>query len=78
MLAIEELLTEKNDIDCNVVRRLSDVTEAGSPVGCARMVARAWVNSAYQSRLLKELEAALAELGYPLVGSAQAGSAGKY
>ena len=71
VLAMEELLTEKGVIDRDDVRRLIDVTEARSPVDGARVVARAWVDPAYRRRLLEEPEAALAELGYPLVGSAK-------
>ena len=71
VLAMEELLTEKGVIDRDDVRRLIDVTEARSPVDGARVVARAWVDPAYRRRLLEEPEEALAELGYPLVGSAK-------
>ena len=71
VLAMEELLTEKGVIDRDDVRRLIDVTEARSPVDGARVVARAWVDTAYRRRLLEEPEEALAELGYPLVGSAK-------
>ena len=71
VLAMEELLTEKGVINRDDVRRLIDVTEARSPVDGARVVARAWVDPAYRRRLLEEPEEALAELGYPLVGSAK-------
>ncbi len=71
VLAMEGLLVEKGVIAQGDVRRLIDVTEARSPVDGARVVARAWVDPAYKRRLLEEPEAALAELGYPLVGSAK-------
>ena len=71
LLAMEELLVEKGTIGREDVRRLLDVVEARSPVDGARVVARAWVDPDYRLRLLEEPEAALAELGYPLVGSAK-------
>ena len=71
LLAMEELLVEKGAIGRDDVRRLLDVVEARSPVDGARVVARAWVDPDYRSRLLAEPEEALAELGYPLVGSAK-------
>ena len=72
-LAMEELLVEKGVIDQDDVRRLIDVVAARSPVDGARVVARAWVDPAYKRRLLEDPETALAELGYPLVGSAKLG-----
>ena len=71
VLAMEELLAEKGVIGGGEVRRLIDVTEARSPVDGARVVARAWVDGGYRRRLLEDPEAALLELGYPLVGSAK-------
>ena len=41
-------------------------------------MARAWVDFGYRRRLLEEPEAALAELGYPLIGSFQAGGTRKH
>ena len=70
-LAMEELLAEKGVIAPGDVRRLVDMTASRSPVDGARVVARAWVDPDYKRRLLEDPEAALAELGYPLVGSAK-------
>lgn len=70
-LAMEELLAEKGVIERTEVQRLIDVVEARSPVDGARVVARAWVDAGYKRRLLEDPEAALLELGYPLVGSAK-------
>ena len=72
-LAMEELLAEKGVIDQYDVRRLIDVVAARSPVDGARVVARAWVDPAFKRRLLEDPETALAELGYPLVGTAKLG-----
>ena len=71
VLAIEELLAEKGVIDRTEVQRLIDFQGARSPVDGARVVARAWADPDYKRRLLADPEAALLELGYPLVGSAK-------
>ena len=71
VLAMEELLAEKGVIGASEVRRLIDFQGARSPVDGARVVARAWADSDYKGRLLADPEAALLELGYPLVGSAK-------
>ena len=71
LLAMEELLVEKGVIGRNDVQRLLDVTAAMSPVDGARVVARAWVDPAFKSRLLGDPRVALAELGYPLVSGAK-------
>ncbi len=70
-LALQELLVEKGTIDRDDVRRLVDVSEARSPADGARVVARAWADPDYKGRLLDDPEAALAELGYPLIGDAK-------
>ena len=71
IMAIEELLAEKGVIGGDEVRRMVDVVEARTPVDGARVVARTWVDEGYKRRLLEDPEAALLELGYPLVGSAK-------
>ena len=71
VLAMEELLAEKGVIDRTEVQRLIDFQGARSPVDGARVVARAWADPDYKRRLLADPEAALLELGYPLVGSAK-------
>ena len=71
LLAMEELLQEKGVIDRNDVQRLLDVIEARSPVDGARVVARAWVDSGFRRLLLEEPEAALAEIGCPLIGDSK-------
>ena len=53
------------------MQRLIEFQEARSPVDGARVVARAWTDADYKRRLLADPEAALLELGYPLVGSAK-------
>ncbi|MDE2802150.1 MAG: nitrile hydratase subunit alpha [Chloroflexota bacterium] len=71
VLAMEELLAEKGVIGASEMQRLIDFQEARSPVDGARVVARAWTDADYKRRLLADPEAALLELGYPLVGSAK-------
>ena len=69
LLAMEELLVERGVVRRDDVQRLVDVAEARSPVDGARVVARAWVDPEYRRRLLEDPEVALAEIGYPLIGS---------
>ena len=69
LLAMEELLVERGVVRRDDVQRLVDVAEARSPVDGARVVARAWVDPEYRRRLLEDPVVALAELGYPLIGS---------
>ena len=62
LLAMEELLVEKGVIGRDDVRRVVDVSEARSPADGARVVAHAWADPDYRSRLLEDPTAALAEL----------------
>ncbi len=71
LLAMEDLLVEKGVMGRDDVQRLVDVAEARTPADGARVVARAWVDPEFRRRLLEDPDAALAELGYPLIGSAK-------
>ncbi len=63
--ALESLLTDKGLIDPAALDRLIDTYETKvGPRNGARVVARAWVDSAYRQRLLTDASAAIAELGY--------------
>jgi nitrile hydratase len=63
--SLESLLVEKGLVDPKASTRSSIPTNTRSdPVTGARVVARAWVDSAYKQRLLANADAALAELGY--------------
>lgn len=64
--AMEELLVAKGVCSRDEVQREVDLMEARSPSDGAKVVARAWVDSAYKARLLADTPAALAELGYQL------------
>ncbi|MCE2527212.1 MAG: nitrile hydratase subunit alpha [Actinomycetia bacterium] len=71
VLAMEELLVEKEVILHDDVPRLLNFMAAMSPVDGARVVARAWTDPAFKGQLLDDSRVALAELGYPLVSGAK-------
>ena len=63
--ALESLLVEKGLVDPAALDALVDMYEHKvGPRNGARVVARAWVDSAYKQRLLKDASATIAELGY--------------
>jgi nitrile hydratase len=63
--SLESLLVEKGLVDPKAVDALIDTYEHKiGPRNGARVVAQAWVDSAYKQRLLTNADAALAELGY--------------
>jgi nitrile hydratase subunit alpha len=63
--SLESLLVEKGLVDRKAVDALIDTYEHKiGPRNGARVVARAWVDSAYKQRLLTNADDALAELGY--------------
>jgi len=63
--SLESLLVEKGLVDPKAVDALIDTYEHKiGPRNGARVVARAWADSAYKQRLLANADAALAELGY--------------
>jgi nitrile hydratase subunit alpha len=63
--ALETLMTQKGYIDPAALDVLIDTyqTKIG-PRNGARVVARAWVDSAFRERLMRDATAAIAELGY--------------
>jgi nitrile hydratase subunit alpha len=63
--ALESLLVAKGLVDPAALDALIDNYEHKTgPRNGARVVARAWVDAEYKKRLLKEANAAIAELGY--------------
>lgn len=64
--AMEDLLVAKGVCTRDEVQREVDLMDARSPSDGARIVAHAWVDLAYKSRLLTDTHTALAELGYQL------------
>jgi len=61
-VAVRELLIEKGVISADDVRRAIEAMDARSPAQGARIVARAWTDPAYKSRLLADPNAAIKEL----------------
>ena len=64
--AMEALLVEKGIISSEEVQVMVDSVEARSPSDGAVVVAHAWVDPAFKTRLLSDAEGALLELGYEL------------
>src|SRR5712692_5424925 len=63
--ALETILTEKGYVDPAALDLLIETYETKvGPRNGARVVARAWADSAYRARLLKDATPAIAELGY--------------
>src|ERR1700740_2256262 len=63
--ALESLLVEKGLVDPAALDALIDTYEHKvGPRNGARVVAKAWVDSAYKQRLLQDATNAIAELGY--------------
>ncbi|HXQ52357.1 MAG TPA: nitrile hydratase subunit alpha [Stellaceae bacterium] len=62
-IAVRELLLAKSVIAPGDIRRAIEIMDARTPAQGAKVVARAWVDSAYKSRLLANGAAAVSELG---------------
>src|SRR5579859_7170687 len=63
--SLESLLVEKGLVDRAALDVLVDTYEHKiGPRNGARVVARAWADPAYKQRLLREADAAIAEMGY--------------
>ena len=63
--ALEQFLTEKGLVNAAAIDEFIDIYERRiGPRNGARVVARAWTDSAYRKRLLENGAAAAAELGY--------------
>ena len=64
--AIESLLVDKGLVDRAALDVIVDAFETKiGPRNGARIVAHAWVDPAYKTRLLRDATAAIAELGFP-------------
>ena len=64
--AMETLLAEKGVLTLEEVQRNVNAVESRSPADGARVIAKAWTDTQYKTKLLSDPEAALAELGYEL------------
>lgn len=61
--AVGELLIEKEIISRDELRRTIETIQSKSPAAGATLVARAWTDAAFKTRLLADVNAAAAELG---------------
>ena len=68
-IAVRELLIEKRILTADEVRRAVEAMDARSPALGARVVAHAWVDPAFKSRLLANGTAACEELGVAMAGT---------
>ena len=66
--AVAALLLKKGVFDADELRRTLEVIDSQSPAQGARMVARAWLDPGYKARLLADVNAAAAELGFDAGG----------
>ena len=64
--AIQALLIEKGIVTGDELRRQEEIMDAISPALGAKVVARAWVDTAFKARLLADAKTAIAELGLDL------------
>ena len=65
-IALKELLIEKGVVTADEVRAAIERRDTITPAGGAKVVARAWVDPAYQQRLLADGNTAADELGFPM------------
>ena len=64
--ALEELLIDKGIITAEAMRKGIEALDAPSPADGARLVARCWVDSGFETRVLQSTNAAAVELGFNL------------
>ncbi len=62
--ALRELLIEKGVFTAEDVRRTIDDWDTRTPANGGKVVARAWTDPAYKTRLLADSKAAIEELGF--------------
>jgi nitrile hydratase subunit alpha len=62
--AIQTLLMEKGIIAANEIRRQIESVDSRTPADGAKVIARAWVDPEFKERLLRDANAAVAELGF--------------
>ena len=65
-IAVRELLIEKNLVSAAEIAQQIDVMDARSPAGGAKVVARAWTDPEFKSRLLANGREACSTLGIAL------------
>jgi nitrile hydratase len=62
-LALKGLLIEKGVVTADEIRRRLEINDRGTPHQGARMVARAWLDPAFKTRMLDNAKTAARELG---------------
>ncbi|MDQ2089087.1 nitrile hydratase subunit alpha [Marimonas arenosa] len=67
-IAVREILIEKGITTPEEIARQIDEMDARSPANGAAVVARAWVDPAFKTRLLDDASAASAEMGFDIGG----------
>ncbi|MDB5649599.1 MAG: Low-molecular weight cobalt-containing nitrile hydratase subunit alpha [Hyphomicrobiales bacterium] len=65
-VALKELLIEKGIVTADEVRSAIEKRDQITPAHGAAVVARAWSDAGFRTRLLTDANAAVAELGYPM------------
>ena len=65
-IALKELLIERGVVTAAEVRRFIEQRDSITPADGARVVARAWLDPEFRTRLFTDGNAAAAELGYPI------------
>ena len=62
-LALKSMLIEKGVVTADEIRQRHEINDRGTPHQGARMVARAWLDPEFKSRMLKDGKKAAIELG---------------
>lgn len=62
-LALKSILIDKGILTADEIRRRHEINDRGTPHQGARMVAKAWVDPAFKTRMLKDGKKAAMELG---------------
>ena len=62
-IAVRELLIEKGIFGADDVRRAIETMDARTPAQGGRIVARAWIDADFKTRLLRDADAAIGEVG---------------
>jgi len=69
---VEALLEERGLLSAGEIdQRIDEFAAGGTPANGARVVARAWVDPGFRTRLLADANAALPELGLSMAGGLQ-------
>jgi nitrile hydratase len=67
--ALESILVERGVVDLSVVEQIMQgMAESFGPMNGAQVVARAWIDPAFQARLVDDATSALAEMGFGHAG----------